>query len=339
MDLSFLEQLLGEQIEDEETHRNVWVVAVAWQDQLAEADYQLVGKARELADGLGAYVIGLVIGEPASEEMARELIAYGADTATYAPGYPTDQSLSDFFAQQKPEMVLWSDAAGSRKFAPKVAQRMGASLVTHAIDVLLDPENRSLLAASPLYHGQAYQVVACHAHPQMVTVVPGSFPTPFRDDWRDGTVEAVDLICKPQPPLSPVPAPETYIPLERADIIIAGGRGVREAGWQLVEDLAAAFAAKMPQKRIAVAGSRGAMDEGWIGPERMVDMTGLCIKPDLYIACGIRGTFTHFGAAEGARCIVAINHNPEAPIFKHADYGIVGDVAEVIPVLIEALAS
>lgn len=339
MDLSFLEQLLGETVEDEEAHRNVWVVAVAWDDQLTEADLQLVGKARELADGLGAYVNGLVIGEPATEEMARELIAHGADNVYYAPVYPTDQSLCDFFAQQKPEMVLWNDAAGSRKFAPKVAQRMGASLVTHAVDVLLDPENRSLLAASPLYRGQAYQVVACHAHPQMVTVVPGSFPTPFRDDWRDGTVEAVDLVCKPQPPLNPVPAPEVYIPPERADIIISGGRGMGQAGWQLVEDLATAFARRMPQKHIAVAGSRGAVDEGWIGPERMVDMTGLRVKPDLYIACGIRGTFSHFGAAEGARCIVAINHNPEAPVFKHADFGIVGDVAEVIPALIEALDS
>lgn len=339
MDLSFLEQLLGEQVQEEEGHRNVWVVAVAWGDKLQDNDFQLVGKARELADGLGAYVIGLVIGDSASEEMAREMIVYGADQVYVASGYPTDESLAQFFEQKKPEMVLWSDAAGSRKIAPKVAQRLGASLATHAVDVMLDSETRSLLAASPLYNGAAYQIIACHAHPQMTTVTPGVFPVPFRDDWRSGEVEMIELAWKPQPPLIAVQPPEYYIPLEKADIIIAGGRGMRRAGWQLVEDLAAAFARKMPQKKIAVAGSRGAVDEGMVAPEYMVDLTGhhRQVAPELYIACGIRGAFQHFAAAERARCIVAINRNPEAPIFKHADYGIVGEVEDVIPALIEAL--
>ena len=122
-----------------------------------------------------------------------------------------------------------------------------------------------------------------------------------------------------------------------ADIVVAGGRGMAQAGWQLVEDLAAALARKYPQRHIAVAGSRGALDSGWIDEDRMVDMTGHVVAPDLYIACGISGTFQHFGAIEKARCVVAVNHNPGAPIFKQADYGLVGDVAELIPALIEAL--
>ena len=341
MDLSFLEQLLGEQVEEEEGHRNVWVVAVAWGDTLKDADFQLVGKARELADGLGAYVVGLIIGDPATEDMAREMIVYGADQVYVASGYPTDESLAGFFEQKKPEMVLWSDAAGSRKMAPKISQRLGASLASHAVDLMLDSESRSLVAASPLYNGDAYQVIACHSHPQMATVVPGAFLMPFRDDWRSGEVEMVELSWKPQPPLVPVEAPDYYIPLEKADIIISGGRGMRKAGWSLVEELAAAFARKMPQKRIAVAGSRGAVDEGLVGPEYMVDLTGhhRSVAPELYIACGVRGTFQHFAAAEKARCIVAINHNPNAPIFKHADYALVGEVEEMIPALIEALES
>jgi electron transfer flavoprotein alpha subunit len=275
----------------------------------------------------------------ANEEMAREMIVNGADQVYVAPGYPTDESLAEFFEQKKPEMVLWSDAAGSRKMAPKISQRLGASLASHAVDLLLDAESRSLVAASPLYGGEAYQVIACHSHPQMATVAPGSFPMPFRDDWRSGEIEMVELAWKPQPPLNSVEPPAYYIPLEKADIIVAGGRGMRQAGWNLIEDLAAAFARKMPQKKIAVAGSRGAVDEGMVGPEYMVDLTGhhRSVAPELYIACGVRGTFQHFAAAETARCIVAINHNPDAPIFKHADYGIVGEVEEVIPALIEAL--
>jgi electron transfer flavoprotein alpha subunit len=337
MDLSFLEQLLGEPVEEEEGYRNVWACVVAWQDQLRDADVQLVGKARELADSLGAYVIGLVLGEPATEDMGRELVAHGADRVYVAKGYPTDKSLAEFLDRKKPEILLFNDSAGSRKFAPQVAQRLDASLVTHAVDLMLDAENRSLVVAMPLYRGVAYQVIACHAHPQMATVQPGVFPTPYRDDWRDGDVEMIELTWQPQPPLNPVQPPEYQVPLKKADIVIAGGRGVREAGWPLVEDLATAFAQRYPQRRVAVAGSRGAVDEGWIGQDRMVDMTGQVVAPDLYIACGIRGTFLHFGAMEKARCIVAINRNREAPIFKHADYGIVGDVAEVIPALVEAL--
>ncbi|MCB0206000.1 MAG: hypothetical protein KDH89_14350, partial [Anaerolineae bacterium] len=139
MDLSFLEQLLGEEVEEQEGYRNVWVVALAWSGKLKESDYQLVGKARDLASSLGAYVHALLLGETASEQLAQELIAYGADTVYFGQGYPTYESLARFFEEKMPEMVLWNSAAGTRKLAPQVAQRTGASLVTHAVDVMLDP--------------------------------------------------------------------------------------------------------------------------------------------------------------------------------------------------------
>jgi electron transfer flavoprotein alpha subunit len=337
MDLSFLEQLLGSTVEEEEGYRNIWVVAIAWESELRPCDLEVVGKARDLADSLGAYVNVLLVGESASEELARDLIAHGADAAFWGAGYPTGHSLLNFFNQHKPEILLFSDATGGRKMAPRLAQRLKTALVTHAIDLSINAEERSLVAAVPIYYGAAYRVVECKVNPQIATVQQGAFPVPDRDDWRSGDVEMVELEWKPQPPLTPVEPPEYYIPLEKADIIIAGGRGLREAGWQLIEELAAAMARKLPQKAIAVAGSRGAVDEGWIDRKRMVDLTGHAVAPALYIACGIRGTFQHFGATEKARCIVAINHNPDAPIFKHADYGIVGEVEEVIPALIEAL--
>jgi electron transfer flavoprotein alpha subunit len=279
----------------------------------------------------------LLIGETASEAMAQELIAYGADTVYLAHGYPTHHSLVEFFRQKMPEIVLWSSAAGSRKLAPQVSQLLGASLVSYAVDVMLEPDSRSVLAASPLYDGAAYQIVACHHNPQMVTVMPGSFPTPYRDSRRYGEVIPVELAWAPQPPLNPVEPPHYYTTLESADIVIAGGRGLRNAGWGLIEELAAAFARALPRMQVAVAGSRGAVDAGLIDHDYMVDMTQHKVAPKLYVACGIQGTFQHFGAIEGARCVVAINHNREAPIFKHADYGIVGEVEEVIPALIEAL--
>lgn len=339
MDLSFLDQLLGSTVEEEEGYRNIWVVAIAWEPQLRPCDLQILGKARDLADSLGAYVHALLVGDNATEDMARDLISYGADAVFWGQGYPTGASLKQFFEEHKPEILLFSDAAGGRKMAPRLAQRLKTALVTHAIDLSINAEERSLVVATPIYHGDAYRVVECRTNPQIATVQPGVFPTPEYDSWRSGDVTEVELVWKPQPPLTPVEPPTYYIPLEKADIIVAGGRGLRKAGWQLVEELAAALARKMPHKAIAVAGSRGAMDEGWIDRQHMVDMIGHTVAPSLYIACGIRGAFQHFGATEKSRCIVAINHNPDAPIFKHADYGIVGDVEEVIPALIEALGA
>jgi electron transfer flavoprotein alpha subunit len=339
MDLSFLEQLLGSTVEEEEGYRNIWVVAIAWEPHLRACDLQVVGKARNLADSLGAYVNVLLVGDNASEDLARELIAYGADAAFWGAGYPTGHSLLDFFNQHKPEILLFADAAGGRKMAPRLAQRLKCALVTHATDLSINAEERSLVVAVPIYHGAAYRVVECKTNPQIATVQQGVFPVPEYDSWRSGDVEMVELKWKPEPPLTPVEPPAYYIPLEKADIIIAGGRGLSGAGWQLIEELAAAVARQLPHKAIAVAGSRGAVDEGWIGPEHMVDLTGHTVAPALYVACGIRGTFQHFGATEKARCIVAINHNPDAPIFKHADYGIVGEVEEIIPALIEVLES
>lgn len=339
MDLSFLEQLLGSTVDEEEGFRNIWVVAIAWEPNLRPCDLQVLGKARNLADSLGAYVHVLLVGDEASEDLARELIPYGADAVFWGAGYPTGTSLMEFFNQRKPEILLFADAAGGRKMAPRLAQRLKCALVTHASDLSINTEERSLVVAVPIYHGAAYRVVECKTNPQMATIQQGVFPTPEYDSWRSGDVEQVELEWKPQPPLTPVEAPSYYIPLEKADIIIAGGRGLRSAGWQLVEDLAAAVARRLPHKAIAVAGSRGAYDEGWIEHDRVVDLTGRTVAPALYVACGIRGTFQHFGATEKARCIVAINHNPDAPILKHADYGIVGEVEEVIPALIEVLES
>lgn len=339
MDLSFLEQLLGPTVEEEEGYRNIWVVAIAWEPVLRPCDLQVLGKARNLADTLGAYVHALLVGEAASEDLARELIAYGADMVCWGVGYPTGPSLMEFMNKRKPEILLFADAAGGRKMAPRLAQRLKTALVTHTVDLSINTEERSLVAAVPIYRGAAYRVVECKTKPQIATIQPGIFPVPERNNWRSGDIEEVELVYKPQPPLTLVEPPSYYIPLEKADIIIAGGRGLRDAGWHLVEELAAAFARKMPQKAIAVAGTRGAVDEGWIERKHMVDITGKVVAPDLYIACGVRGTFQHFAASEKARCIVAINHNPDAPILKHADFGIVGKVEEVIPALIAALES
>ncbi|MEA3337282.1 MAG: electron transfer flavoprotein subunit alpha/FixB family protein [Chloroflexota bacterium] len=337
MDLSFLEELMGEPAGDEQAYRNVWLVAFAWNEQLRPCDVQLVGKARELADSLGAYVNVLLLGEGANEEQARELIAFGADETHWRAGYPTMEGMIDFVETQRPEFLLFSDTAGGRNIAPRLAQHLGAPLVSHAVDLMLDAENRSLLVGSPVFGNRAVQITACSGHPQIATVQPGAFPMPYRDDWREGRIEEMGIALQAQPALSRIEPSYEPVPLKSADIVIAGGRGMMEGGWQLVEELAQAFSRYLPHRTIAIAGSRGALDEGWIERHRMVDMTGQIVDPSLYIACGIRGTLQHFGAMEKSACIVAINRNPRAPILQQADFGIVGKVEEIIPALIEVL--
>lgn len=336
-DLSFLEQLLDQPGEEEAGFRNVWMVAVAWQDALHPCDLQVMGKARELADSLGCYANALLIGDAASESLAQELITYGADTVMLGQGYPSEDGLLQFVQEQEPMILLFSDIAGGRQLAPRLAQRLRTALVPHAIDLSIDTNQQRMLVTTPIFEDMAYEVIECVVAPQIATVQPGVFPIPYRDDWRQGTVETIDLTWQAQPELVRSHPPHGRVPLDKAQIVIAGGRGMAKAGWSLIEELASALTTALPHRRIALAGSRGALDEGWIDERQLVDLTGRLIAPDLYIACGIKGTLHHFAATEKSRCVVAINHNPDAPIFKHADYCLVGDVADLVPALIQAV--
>ncbi|HIQ06443.1 MAG TPA: electron transfer flavoprotein subunit alpha/FixB family protein [Anaerolineae bacterium] len=335
-DLDFLQQLMGEPVEEvtpAEAYSDIWLLINAATGELSPAELALAGKARELADALGAYVRVLLMGS-SSHELARQLIAHGADAVCVASDEPTLDGLAAFFGERRPEILLSSDTWWTQAQMPRLAQRLGGSMISHAVDLDIDTVERRLLASHEIYDGEAYQVVACLAHPAIATVQTGVFPVPYEDPHRTGEVEDVALVGELEAVTrKPVELPEASpVPLAQADRIVAGGRGMHDAGWGLVERLARVLGAH-------VAGSRGAYDEGWIGREQMVDITGVRVAPSLYVACGISGTIQHYAAIEKAWCVVAINRNPDASIFRHADYGIVGDVSDVIPALVDALSS
>jgi electron transfer flavoprotein alpha subunit len=358
MDLEYWELLTGEAIEEEEeiAYRDIWVVAEAEDGILTPVSLEMVGKARELAAALGAYVQAVLLGE-GLRDLAQRLIQCGADSvyladdglASHATGLASHatlaeyhletyaQMLSDLFQEQKPEIILFGATELGQELAPRLAQRLGTGLVCDCLALSIDETERVLLARHPVYDGEYFHVSTfLGAKPQIATVRPGAFRLPFADEYRYGDVEemAVNLEgIEGQVKVLSVSAEEARpeVPLSKAEVIVAGGRGVGDAaGFALVEELAEALGGQ-------VAGSRGARDEGWISEEQQVGLSEITVKPDLYIACGISGDVHHYFAMQEAKFVVAIHKNPDAPIFKIADVGIVGDPKEVIPPLLAEL--
>ncbi len=329
MDLSYLESLMGGEEAGPE-YEHIWLVLEAGK----EGGLGLAGKARTMADGLGAYVKVLVVGG-GDEDYARKLIQAGADEVYLSANRPDADGLAGFFEERKPEMLIFVDSSWSKEVAPRLAFRWDTALVPHGEDLGIDEAERALLVTAPVYERLASQVYACSGHPQMATVSPKAFEAPFLDESREGTVESVDLPVDSSPVREVGPAserPERKLTVGTAKVVVSGGRGVRDdEGWELLAKLAEALGG-------VVGGSRGALDDGRITEEQFVDITGHRIAPDLYIACGISGTMYHYAGMKDAKMVVAINHNPKAPIFKHADFGIVGDVKDVVKAILEALA-
>ncbi len=345
MDLEYWELLTGEAIEEEEiVCRDIWVVAEVKDGALTPISLEMVGKARELAAALGAYVQSVLLGE-GLESLAQELIHRGANGVYLADDprlveYHLEtyaEILSGLFQAKKPEIILFGATELGQELAPRLAQRLGTGLISDCLDLSIDETERVLLATHPVYGGEYFHVSTfLGAKPQIATVRPGAFRLPFADEYGSGEMEKIAVNLEGIEGKVKVLSVSTgeaqpQVPLSKARVVVAGGRGLGDAeGFALVEELAEALGGQ-------VAGSRGALDEGWIGQERQVGLSDVTVKPDLYIACGIWGDVHHYFAMQEAKFVVAINKNPEAPIFKVADIGIVSDPKEIIPLLLSEL--
>lgn len=349
MDFSYFDSFIEEEVGPAEEAeglgwRNVWVVAEVADGALTPATIQAMSAGRDLADSIGVYLYGVVMGSGVEDE-AQALIRYGADKVYLADDPALAQYhvetytkvLADLVTARQPEIVLLPATSLGNDLAPRLAQRLDTGLFSGCLKVEMDMAERHLLGITPLMGGQYFQTVACpSARPQIATLQPGCFRPAYEDTYRSGEVETVgveldgvsgqldwvDMAVRVE-----VPTP----PLERARIVVSGGRGLGDAdGFKRVQELAEVLGG-------AVAGSRGAFDEGWIGEEQQVGVAGAWIAPDLYVACGISGDVFHYFGFQDATFVVAINKDPDAPIFKVANVGIVGDAREVLPALIEAV--
>jgi electron transfer flavoprotein alpha subunit len=310
--------------------------AEARDGRLRRASLEAVSEARRLAAALGASVETVVVG-PGGEALAGELAAHGADRVHVfddpaLAAYATEsyaRALAQVIGAARPSVVLLPFTAMGKDLAPRVAARTGAGLVSDC--VALEVKDGRLVARRPMYGGKAYATVEWAGEPQMATLRPNVFPLGQKDPSRPVNVvkASVDPAARARVTATTVTA-QGRVPLSEAQIIVSGGRGLKgPENFHLVESLAEALGA-------AVGASRAIVDAGWVDHQLQVGQTGRTVSPSLYVACGISGAIQHLAGMSSSRCIVAINKDPDAPIFKIADYGVQGDLFEILPKLTEA---
>jgi electron transfer flavoprotein alpha subunit len=297
---------------------------------------EAVSEARRLADGLGVEVVSVAVG-PGARAAASELSAFGADRVhTYDDPalavYSTEayaRALAQVVVQEKPTVVLVPFTSLGKDLAPRVAARMGAALVSDCVSLAV--KDGHLEARRPLYAGKAFATVRCQGEPQMATLRPNVFGLGPRDAGRQAKVVEGHVDTTARAKVTAVTASsEGKVELSEAQVIVSGGRGLKgPEHFHLVQELGQAFGA-------AVGASRAVVDAGWVDHHMQVGQTGKTVSPTLYIACGISGAIQHLAGMSSSKYIVAINKDPDAPIFKVANYGLVGDVFEVLPRLTAA---
>lgn len=327
---------------DLSAYKGVWVYAEQHKGGIASVTLELLGEGRKLADKKNTKLSAVFIGHGIREN-AKELIACGADLVYVADDPVLEHFNDDSYAailttlarQHKPEIILAGATAIGRSFFPKVAAALTTGLTADCTALDIDAATGNLHQTRPAFGGNIMAVIVTPDHrPQMATVRHKVMKPARRDDSRTGDIidikytQSGDLRTRV---LKTVEEIGETVNICEADIIIAGGRGLGSAkNFQLIEELAKVLGG-------AVAATRGAVDEGWIPYPHQVGQTGKTVCPKLYIACGISGAIQHVAGMQSSEVIVAINKDPHAPIFNVATYGIVGDVHEVVPVMIKKI--
>ena len=309
--------------------------AEARSGELRKVAFEAVTAARSAADASSpAEVHAVVFGAPGTAQRASALARYGADAVfavehagleKYSPEVFT-ASLAERLKSGQYRAAFFTASAEGRDLAPRVAARLGVSLASDVTG--FEFENDSVVVRHPAYTGKVTVTLRLKGSPALISLRPG-FVTPVEQP-RQARVESV------QPAMDPSAAKvvvtelsqrsSTKLDLGEASVIVSGGRGLRAAeNFKLVEELAEAIG------NAAVGATRAVTDDGWRPPTDQIGQTGRLVSPDLYIAVGISGAIQHLAGMRTAKTIVAINKDKDAPIFKIADYGIVGDLFEIVP--------
>jgi len=322
-------------------YSGVWVYAEYRNGSIAPVSFELLGAGRKIADKKNISLSAVIFGHNL-DSAAKELIAYGADTVYVADSASlemfTDESyanlLEDLIQQYKPEIVLAGATAIGRSFIPKVATAVGAGLTADCTELAINDEDGSLLQTRPAFGGNIMATIVCpDTRPQMATVRPLVMTANEIDSSRKGEIVTIDpeaMRLSERVKVLETVLGEDTVKLTEAEIVVAGGRGMEsEKGFALIRELADTVGG-------AVAASRAAVDSGWIAYPHQVGQTGKTVAPKLYICCGISGAVQHLVGMQSAETIIAINKDPHAPIFDVATYGIVGDLFEVVPKIINA---
>ncbi|HDQ25171.1 MAG TPA: electron transfer flavoprotein subunit alpha/FixB family protein [bacterium] len=324
-------------------YKGVWVFAEQRNGVMHNVAFELLGKGRELAGELKTELAAVLIGKDI-KPLAQELIAAGADKV-YVVDNPAlahfndevySSVLRDIAAEYKPEIILAGATSVGRAFFPRVSILLNAGLTADCTAFELDLAERNLFQIRPAFGGSLMaKIITPERRPQMATARYKVFKALEKDASRTGEIIEPKINDDSFKSISQfvefIEEVETTVNLSEADIIVSGGRGMGSGdNFRLIKELAESLGG-------AVGASRAAVDSGWIQYSHQVGQTGKTVSPKLYIACGISGAVQHLAGMQSSDIIVAINKDPEAPIFGVAKFGIVGDIFSVVPAIIERM--
>lgn len=317
----------------------VWVVIEYNRGVVAPVSWELLGEGRKLADDLGCELAGVICGYQV-DHVISEAFAYGAEKL-YVIDEPVfkdyrtqsyTEAITVLVQKYKPEIMLMGATAIGRDVFPAVATKLETGLTADCTVLGIDPQTRYLLQTRPAFGGNIMATILCKKHrPQMATVRPRVMKMPEKIEGRQGEVikeysgvKEEDILTKV---VDFIKADAKNVFLDKAETIVAVGLGLgAQKNMVMAEELAEVLGG-------TVAGTRGAVEAGWLSHDHQVGQTGETVRPKLYIAIGISGAIQHLVGMERSDYIIAINNDPEAPIFRVANYGIIGDLNEVVPAM------
>ena len=318
--------------------------------EVQPASWEALGLARSLGPA-GAVVLGSGLDEvvkAAFEYGAEEVLAADDAALTDFRVEPYASTLAALASSQSPDLILFPTTARTRELAAMVAVDLNTGVLTDV--TALETNGDQFTATRPIYEGKLLEKVVCSGKPVLATLRGRAFPKPEPDSSKSGTASKVEVKPDALTAVAGYSASESAVNLGDAGVIVSGGRGVSnnpslqppagldekqadlwraQQGFALITELANVLGG-------AVGASRAAVDAGYIPYSHQVGQTGKVVTPDLYIACGISGAIQHLAGMRNAKLVVAINKDSDAPIFKQARYGVVGDLFQIVPALTEA---
>ncbi len=320
-------------------YNGVWVYAEQRDGELQKIGLELLGKAREIADGINEELTAVLLGNN-MDDTAKELLAYGADKVIYVEDEKLTHFTTDAFTEaicslvesEKPGMMLVGATYLGRDLGPRIAARIGTGLTADCTALATEEETGHLMMTRPAFGGNLMATIMCTEHrPQMATVRPGVFDMIAKDESRvdaskidkrtttfSDTVDRIKVI-------EVVKELKDTVDLTEAEFIVSGGRGVGSAeNFKQLEELAHALGG-------TVSGSRATIDNGWLAHDLQVGQTGKTVRPLVYVACGISGAIQHLAGMQDSDYIIAINKDADAPIHGVADLSLVGDLNKLVP--------
>ncbi|MBH0156691.1 electron transfer flavoprotein subunit alpha/FixB family protein [Fictibacillus sp. 5RED26] len=324
-----------------EEYSGIWVFIEVKDGEVVPVSLELLGAGKELAEKRGTELAGVLIGENVTH-LADTLYEYGADTVyvyddTIFKNYRTEsymKALLECCQKHKPEVILYGATSTGKDLASAVATDLPTGLTADSTILDIEEDTGLLLASRPAFGGNIMATILCKKYrPQMATVRPKVMKALTPEPGRTGqlieetaSIKEEDIRTKV---LEIVQFTTQKVRIDEADIVVAGGKGLgSEKGFQVIHDLSETLGG-------AVGASRDVVEAGWVEHHHQVGQTGLTVTPKIYFAIGISGAIQHIVGMQNSGLIIAINNDPEAPIFQSSHYGIVGDAFEIVPLLIQ----